>query len=60
MTVRLLEPSLLPPLKIALATNASERAAAIAKTIRTDGATIAAEMLIDAVRGNASKAPTNH
>ncbi|MBO1904969.1 glycosyltransferase family 1 protein [Microvirga sp. 3-52] len=42
--------SLLAPLRLALAPDTRERAAAIAETIRSDGARIAAEMLVAAIR----------
>jgi vancomycin aglycone glucosyltransferase len=43
--------SLLPPLRTALAPETRERAFAVAKTIRSDGAIVAAEMLVAATRG---------
>lgn len=43
--------SLSAALRTALAPETRERAAAIAGTIRTDGATVAAEMLVAAIRG---------
>jgi vancomycin aglycone glucosyltransferase len=45
--------SLLAPLKTALAPETRERAAAIAKMIRRDGAMVAAEMLLAAIRERA-------
>ncbi|WP_262265888.1 glycosyltransferase [Microvirga yunnanensis] len=43
--------SLLAPLRTALAADTRERAFAVAKTIRSDGAVIAAELLVAEVRG---------
>lgn len=48
--------SLFAPLRTALAPETRERAAAVAKTIRCDGAMIAAEMLIGEFQGEASTA----
>jgi vancomycin aglycone glucosyltransferase len=49
--------SLSAALRTALAPETRERAAAIAGTIRTDGATVAAEMLVAAIRGERQYGP---
>jgi vancomycin aglycone glucosyltransferase len=48
--------SLLAPLRTALAPETRKRAAAIAKAIRSDGAVVAAELLVTAIHGEANRA----